>query len=46
MHALGMDTVAGKGEQAFISAGFSNWKDANQDFKRHANSKSYTPSQS
>ena len=44
VHALGMNILARKGEQAFVSSGFSNWKDASQDFKRHENSQLHSES--
>jgi len=44
VHALGMNILARKGEKAFVSTGFSNWKDATQDFERHANSQAHSES--
>jgi len=33
-----MNILARKGEQAFVSTGFANWKDPRQDFDRHQTS--------
>jgi hypothetical protein len=38
VQSLGMNILSRKGEQAFVSTGFCNWKDAVKDFERHENS--------
>ena len=44
VHALGMNILARKGDEAFVSAGFTNWKDATHDFKRHESSQMHAES--
>jgi len=44
VQSLGMNILSRKGEQAFVSTGFSNWKDAVNDFDRHGNSQLHSES--